>query len=131
MFQDINLWAVLVAAFSVFALGGIWYSPILFGNYWINEEGREKNANRHNPLVFVLSFWLSLVAAVVFAIYLGPKPSLIYAVGAGFSIGLCWVATSFGINYSFAGRSIKLYLIDAGYHIAQFTIYGLILGLWH
>ena len=29
-----------------------------------------------------------------------------------------FVATSFGINYAFAQRSLKLWLIDAGYHIA-------------
>jgi hypothetical protein len=45
-------------------------------------------------------------------------------VGAGF------VATSFGINYAFAQRSLKLWLIDGGYHLLQFTLYGLILGLW-
>jgi len=49
----------------------------------------------------------------------------------GFGAGLCWVATSFGINYLFAGRSLKLWLIDGGYHTLQFTLYGLVLGLWH
>ena len=28
-------------------------------------------------------------------------------------------------------RSFKLWLIDGGYHTLQFTLYGLILGLWH
>jgi hypothetical protein len=46
-------------------------------------------------------------------------------------IGLAWVATSFGINYAFAQRSFKLWLIDGGYHVLQFTVYGLVLGLWH
>jgi len=40
------------------------------------------------------------------------------------------VAASFGINYQFANRRTVLWLIDGGYHSAQFTIYGLILGLW-
>jgi len=129
--QDINLWAVLIAAFSVFALGGIWYSRMLFGNIWLNAESKELAAKRHSPGVFVIAFWLSFAAALVFAIFLGPKPDLIYALGAGFTIGLSWIATSFGINYLFAGRSLKLLLIDAGYHLVQFTLYGLILGLWH
>ena len=46
-------------------------------------------------------------------------------------IGLAWVAMSFGINYAFAQRSLKLWLIDAGYHVLQFTLYGLVIGLWH
>ncbi len=38
---------------------------------------------------------------------------------------------SFAINYSFAGRSLKLWLIDGGYHTLQFVLYGIILGLCH
>ena len=48
-----------------------------------------------------------------------------------FLTGLAYVAMSFGINYAFAGRSFKLWLIDGGYHTLQFTLYGLVLGLWH
>jgi hypothetical protein len=40
------------------------------------------------------------------------------------------VAASFGINYQFANWRTVLWLIDGGYHSVQFTIYGLILGLW-
>jgi len=29
-----------------------------------------------------------------------------------------------------AQRSLKLWLIDGGYHTLQFTLYGLIIGLW-
>ena len=46
-------------------------------------------------------------------------------------MSLAYVAMSFGINYAFAGRSFRLWLIDGGYHTLQFTLYGLILGLWH
>lgn len=62
---------------------------------------------------------------------LGGNPALGFATGAGFAAGLCWVALSFGINYLFAGHSLKLWLIDGGYHTLQFTLIGLILGLWH
>ncbi len=43
-------------------------------------------------------------------------------VGAGF------VAASFGINYQFAQRTFKLWLIDGGYHAVQFLLFGLIFG---
>lgn len=129
--EGINLWAVLVAAVSAFALGGIWYGP-LFKDTWCREAGvdPEKPAG-HPALVFGGAFVLSLVAAAVFALFLGAQPELGFATGAGFGAGLCWVATSFGINYLFAGRSLKLWLIDGGYHTLQFTVYGLILGAWH
>ena len=43
--------------------------------------------------------------------------------------GIGFVAASFGINYQFAQRSFKLWLIDGGYHAIQFVLCGLILGL--
>ena len=81
--------------------------------------------------VFGGAFVLSLVAAAVFAVFLGPAPALASSVCAGVAVGLGWVATSFGINYLFAGRSLKRWLVDGGYHTLQFTLYGLVLGLWH
>jgi hypothetical protein len=41
------------------------------------------------------------------------------------------VAASFGINYLFEQKSFTLFLVNGGYHTVQFTLYGLILGLWH
>jgi len=32
--HTLNPWAILVAAFSAFLLGGLWYSPILFHSAW-------------------------------------------------------------------------------------------------
>ncbi|WP_255470524.1 DUF1761 domain-containing protein [Pseudoxanthomonas sp. 3HH-4] len=49
----------------------------------------------------------------------------------GALVGFCFVAASFGINYLFAQRGARLWLIDAGYHTLQFTLFGLVLGLWH
>ncbi|TKR29403.1 DUF1761 domain-containing protein [Luteimonas gilva] len=129
--ESINHWAVLVAAASSFLLGGIWYGP-LFKRAWCREAGVDPDKpNGHRAKVFGGAFALSLIAAAVFAMFLGPKPALGFAVGAGVAAGLCWVGASFGINYLFAGRSLKLWLIDGGYHTLQFALYGLILGLWH
>lgn len=131
-FVDINWLAVLAAATSAFLLGGLWYGP-LFKNAWCRENGIDPNAppSRHPAKIFGTAFLAALVAAAAFAIILRSDPPLFIAVHAGFLTGLAYVAMSFGINYAFAGRSFKLWLIDGGYHTLQFTIYGLVLGLWH
>ena len=131
--SGINILAAIVAALSSFALGGLWYSPALFGNAWNRESGAViKEMGRGHPAkVFGLAFVFSLVAAVAFAYLLGPAPSLEYALSRGLLVGLCFVAASFGINYQFANRSTLLWLIDGGYHVLQFVLFGLILGLWH
>lgn len=128
----INIWAVLAAALSSFLLGGLWYSPALFGNVWNRHAGRDpKGGGRHPAMVFGTAFVLALVAAAVFAMLLGANPPLVQAVKMGALTGAAFVATSFGINYAFASRTFVLWLIDAGYHVLQFTLFGLVLGLWH
>ena len=130
--SDLNWWAVLVAAASAFALGGPWYSAALFGKLWNRESAQSKPPGQGHPAkVFGLAFFFALIAAIAFACWLGPEPPLKHAVTQGLIVGGGFVATSFGINYQFANRSTLMWLIDAGYHIAQFVLYGVILGLWH
>lgn len=114
---DINWLAVIAAALSAFALGGVWYGP-LFKRAWCRENGMDPDAppQRHLALVFGIALAMSFLAAGVFAIFLGPNPSLVNALPSSYGAGLCWVASSFGINYAFAGRSVKLWVIDSGYH---------------
>ena len=131
--EGMNVWAVLVAGITAFVLGGIWYAPPVFGSAWQREAGlTDQQLKERNPAaVFGVSFLLSLVAAAVFAMFLGPKPALGFALGAGFAAGLFWVAASFGINYLFEKKSFKLFAINGGYHTLQFALYGLVLGLIH
>jgi hypothetical protein len=125
-----NYAAVVIAAVSSFILGGLWYSPVLFGNAWNRENGGEVHAG-HPAKVFGISFLFSLIAAAAFAYLLGPAPSLQTAMTTGLLAGFGMVAASFGINYQFAQRSFKLWLIDGGYHTAQFVLFGLVLGFWN
>jgi hypothetical protein len=126
---DVNFLAVLLAAASSFALGGLWYSPMLFGEVWNRTNGSTPKG--HPARVFGLSFVFALISAFAFAAWLGPDPALPTALRHGLIVGLCFVGASFGVNYQFAGRSTILLLIDGGYHTAQFLLFGLVLGLWH
>jgi hypothetical protein len=129
--MQLNWLAGVAAAVSAFVLGGMWYGP-LFKHAWCREAGIDLNARPGHPgRVFGSAFVAALVAAVAFACWLGPAPELEHAVRSGVLVGLGLVAMSFAINYSFAGRSLKLWLIDGGYHTLQFAVYGLILGAWH
>lgn len=124
-----NFWIVLVAAASSFVVGGLWYSPMLFGKLWNAENGGEAGAG-HPAKVFGVSFAFSLLAAASFAVLVGPSPTLEASVRLGALVGIGLVAASFGINYQFAQRTFKLWLIDGGYHAAQFLLFGLVFGLW-
>ena len=129
--MNVNFLAVIVAAaVALFGLGGLWYSKALFGEVWNRESGQGPKAARHPALVFGTSYVLSFIAAWFFAAMLPAEVTLQQATLLGVLVGACWVATSFGINYAFGSRTLKLWAIDAGYHILQFTLYGLILGAW-
>lgn len=129
----INVWAVLVAGMSSMALGAFWYSPLLFANVWMRESGMSeaKSKSANIGKVMGAAFLLSVVGAAVFGLFLGPTADIVFGAAAGFGAGLCWVAGSFGINYLFEQRSLKLFLVNGGYHMFQYTLIGLILGAWH
>ena len=129
----INIWAVLVSAIVAFIFGGVWYSKKVFGEAWLREANvsEAQMQSFHKSRAYIIGFILSVLAAWAMAMLLRSNPSFAHAVKFGFVAGLFFVATSFGINYIFANRSLKLFLIDSGYHLVQFVIYGVILGLWH
>ena len=123
-----NYWAVLLAAVSSFLLGGLWYSKALFGGVWNRENGSVPKQG-HPAKVFGVSFAFSLLAAFLFAYWLGPGPGLSKALEAGLIVGFGFAASSLAINYQFAQRTFTLWLIDGGYHTFQFLLFGLIIGL--
>ncbi len=125
-----HLLAIVIAAVSRFMVGGLWYSKALFGAMWNAENGGNMEGKQGHPAkVFGISFGFSLVAAVAFGMLVGPAPAMEAALRMGLVAGAGIAATSFGINYQFASRSFKLFLIDGGYHVLQFGVFGLVFGL--
>ena len=131
--SQINFPAVIVAALSSFLIGGLWYSPILFAKAWMNEVGlSEEDTKRANMgKLFGGSFILSLIISFNLAAFIGPEADFSFGLFAGAAAGIGWVAMSFGIVYLFEKRSMKLFLINAGYQAVTYTVMGGILGLWN
>lgn len=129
-FDYINWISVLVAALAAFAIGGLWYSPLLFSKIWQRElklsDDEIKSANM--ALIFGTTFILNVVGAVFLDMLIGPEACWMNGLITGLLVGLAWISTSFGINYLFGRKSLKLFLIDAGYFVVFYAIMGLILG---
>jgi hypothetical protein len=132
-FSKLNYFAIVVSAVSAFALGGLWYSPAVFGVAWMRENGFTKESLQGGNMmkIFGVSFILALVASINLAMFLGPSADLAFGAFAGFAAGLGWVATQIGTHYLFERKSFTLFLINAGYSTVSLTIMGLILGAWH
>jgi hypothetical protein len=129
--QNLNWLAIIAAALSTFLIGGLWYSPMLFENAWLNANkfSKENLKERNAPLVFGLSFLLSLIMSLNLALFIGQEDAAFGAM-AGFMTGFGWVAMAIGIISLFENRTVKYFLINAGYMILAFTLMGLILGAW-
>ena len=130
---EINWLAAIVAGLAGFFIGGAWYSPALFGKIWMAETGIDPQKPGMYPpaVIFTVGPLLSIVAAIVFAFFLGAKPDFAFATTVGALAGLCWVGTSFVINGFFEQKSVKLLAVNSLFHTVQFTLFGAILGLWH
>ena len=132
MDAQLNIWAVLVAALSTFLIGGLWYSPAIFGKAWMKENGFTEEGLKNSNMVkiFGLAFVLALVAAINLAMFMGPEDKPEMGALWGFLAGFGWVATFVGTHYLFERRSFRLFLINAGYSIVSLTIMGVILAAW-
>ena len=132
----INVWAVLVSAVAFWALGALWYSPVLFSKRWQKEVGiKDEDIKGTNMvMVFGLSFivMLLMVWALNFVINIHKAEEvtlmrgLYYGLFTGFFFGMLTI----GINYLYQRRSFVLWLIDGFYVILGLGIAGMILGAW-
>jgi hypothetical protein len=129
--SQVNWVAVVVSAFASFAVGGLWYSPLLFHRPWLRATGLSEEALKKGVAkAFVTCFVASLIAAANLAFFLGPSASLGFGAAAGFAAGFGWVAMAFATTYAFERRTTKLVVIDAGYHVVTLTLMGVILAAW-
>ena len=130
--SDINYFAVAVAAVSSFVIGALWYSPVLFGKAWMRENGlsEEKIRNSNMAVIFGVSFLLSVIISFNLAAFLGKDAGLAWGLTAGGLAGIGWVAASLGILYLFERKSLRLFLINAGYQAVTYVVAGGIIGAW-
>ena len=134
-FSSLNIWAILVATLASFALGALWYS-VLFGKIWQREVGITDEDMKGANMAKIFGTCLILTGVMAFGMAMliqGHGKGMIDMMGGmyhGIFIGICFVATSIGINYLYQRKSFLLWTIDAGYQVAFLTLMGLILGAW-
>ncbi len=132
----INIWAVLVSAVAFWALGSLWYSPVLFGKRWQKEVGlKEEDITGANMAkVFGLSFVLMLlmVWALNFVInsHKAEDVSLTTGLIYGLFTGFFFSMLTMGVNYLYQRKSLVLWLIDGVYIVLGLAVAGMILGGW-
>lgn len=138
----LNWLAIFVAGLSAFVLGGIWYSPTLFGNAWMKDNNLtlEKIKSGNAGKIYGWTFVLSLIAAVNLGMFLADTPSectgvcaqitdVSWGSAAGFLAGI-WVFCFVFIYGLFEHKPTRLSWINGGYALVALTLMGAIIGLW-
>jgi len=130
---DINLVAVLVAAVGYFALGALWYSPVLFSKSWLKETGKKDKDFSDNAVTAMLVGGLTTLVSVYIMAWFFDLLNVVGAVDG--AVTAAWISLGFVLTNSlmhavYHGVSKKLWLINNGYNLLGFIVAGAILGAW-
>lgn len=132
-FDVVNWYAVLTATVIVFVLGGVWYTPHLFGHPGIVAKDAEMYGGppRRMEAILVVAFIMQWTQASLLAAILGPNSDLWLGINVGLLIALFFICTAIAYHYVYEKRPFTHLLINGGYHLLSFAIMGAIIGSWH
>jgi hypothetical protein len=133
---DINYWAVILATLSSMVVGSIWYTPKVFGNYWmktagVTPSGNPKDALRPILVTVVVSFvtaWVLAGAAFISWDFYGGS-FLVNALVTGFILWAGFTAARFVTHDAFDGRPAGLTVLNVAHELVTIMIMALIIGL--
>ena len=137
LFDYLNWPAILVAALAYFALGALWYSPVLFVKKWIaylNINVNDPNAKKGMGMLFGGSFVLMFIQSLAIAIIaerIGIRgDGWMSGLKLGALTGCCLCAATVGVNYLYEKKPFGLFLINGGYAIVGNIIAAIIICCW-
>jgi uncharacterized membrane protein (DUF485 family) len=129
--------AVIVATLAHFILGGLWYSPLLFGNKfiqysgWSPEQLQEMERQSHMKEL-AIAFVMSLILAYILAHFVQYTKATSVAGGiqTAFWLWLGFIVTTHVPTVIFERRSFGLFLINVSYQFVGCALAGVILAVW-
>ena len=125
-----NYLAILGAAVVAFAIGGLWYSPLLFAGAWKRAHGH--TSDKMPARAMVVTFLCQMVTAFALAVLTWWMAFEGWYEGMLLGI-LLWggfVATTGLMTNMFSSKPLMAWIIDAGYQLVYFVAMGLIVGFW-
>lgn len=129
--------AVIVATLVHYILGGLWYSPLLFGNKflqiinWSPAQLAEIESQSHAKEL-AIAFVTSLVLVYILAHFVQYTKATTAMAGiqTAFWLWLGFIVTTQAATVIFEQRPLGLYLINIGYQLVGCSLAGLILAVW-
>ena len=137
MAPEINYIAVVLATLSSMLVGSIWYTPKVFGNYWMKQSGVTPSGNAKDavrPIVvtlivsFVTAWVLAGAAYISFEFYGGSF--LVNALVTAIVLWAGFTAARFITHDAFDGRTTGLTVLNCAHELVTVVIMALIIGVW-
>jgi Protein of unknown function (DUF1761) len=137
-FVGINHLAVLIAAVAAWLASAAWYMSLCkIYAVALGKTAEQMAADRKKPdafLPFIYAFIANIVIAWMLAGVLGHLGSGQVTLRNGvISAAFMWfgfILTTMAVNYSFAGRDRRLFLIDAGNWLIVLLVTGAVIGVF-
>ena len=135
MIPEINIWAVLLATLSSMVVGSVWYTPKVFGNYWmrvakVTPSGDAKDAVKPILITLVVSFVSALVLAGAAAIsqhFYGGN-FLVNTLVTALILWAGFTAARFITHDAFEGRPAGLTVLNCAHELVTLMVMALIIG---
>jgi hypothetical protein len=133
----INYFAVILATLSSMVVGSIWYTPKVFGNYWMKQagvtpSGKASDAIRPIVVTVIVSFVTAWVLAgavwISFQFYGGSF--LVNALVTAVILWAGFTAARFVTHDQFDRRTTGLTVLNVAHELVTILIMALIIGVW-
>jgi hypothetical protein len=136
-FLDIHFPAVLTATLVGFAIGALWYSPLLFGRTWMalmnfDERTVEEAKRRGMGKTYAAALLNTFVLALILSIFVRHPGATHLWVGllTGFFVWLGFMVTIHSAGYLWEGKPAKLFFLNAGHSLVSVLVMSAVLSLW-
>jgi uncharacterized protein DUF1761 len=128
--------AVLVATIAYFAVGGLWFSPPVFGKVWVKALGWEERPEEGpGPSYYIGPFITCLVATIATAMLAGASGSDTVAEGIalGLVTGVGLVGSALFVTGFFDPKKpqpMVWFAVTGSYHLVGLLVASVIVSIW-
>lgn len=137
--MDINYWAILVGGVFAMVLGSVWYGP-LFGKKWMEivgatalDEAQRKEMQKKAMPLYGVQFVLTLFQVLVLA-HLINDTTAVTGLERSLWIWGAFIMPTIAAGAMWNNDSAKIswarFLIQSGYQLILFIVFGLLIQYW-
>ncbi len=138
--MEANYVIILVGALLSMVIGFVWFGP-LFGKKWMQIMGatemdaeKRKEMQRAAKPLYIIQFALSLLQVYIFSNFITWNSWSAQSVGVAFFLWLGFVMPTVAGSAMWNNQPNKvkwaLFLIQAGFQLVLFLMYGFLIGRW-